>query len=136
MAKQSDEKKEGITVEQLENFGKSHRIEIFFCIIFILSSICSFFLFGPGWSIYAAGLGGIIAVWMPRHVGSLALATFHFCVAQHKVTKIVIAVFGLIVAIFLPPLVFLCIGAMAGRGFHRHAAESLKMKGSDKHRED
>jgi hypothetical protein len=130
MAKPGDEKKDGVTVEQLENFGKHHRIEIFFCILFILSSFCSFLLFGPGWSVYGAGLGGIIAVWIPKYVGKIALATFNFCVTQHKVTKIVIAVFGIILSIFVPPLIFLCIGLMAGRGFHRHAAESIKMKGS------
>lgn len=132
MAKPGDEKKEGVTVQQLESFGKNHRIEIFFCIVFILASFFSFAFYGAGWSIYAAGIGGVVSVWIPKVIGRIAHGAFRFCISQQKVTRIVIAVVACILSIFLAPLVFLCIGLMAGRSFHRHAMESMKMSGCSK----
>lgn len=112
-----DEKKDGVTVEQLEHFGKKHHVELFFSIIFILASIFSMLFYGPGWSIYAAGIGGIVAVWIPKAIEKAYLATFKFCSTQQKATCIVVAVAGLILSIFVPPLIFLFIGMMAGKGF-------------------
>lgn len=131
MANMGDEKKEGVTVQQIENFGKKHRIEIFFCIALILASCFSFPFYGPAWSIYAAGLGGAVAVWIPKHVGRIVLATMHFCLKQQRVTRIVIAVIGIVFSIFLPPVVFLCLGVVAGRSLHRHAIDAMKI--SDHH---
>ena len=133
MAKTGDEKKEGVTVQQIENFGKNHRIEIFFCIVFILSSFFSFLFYGPGWSIYAAGLGGVVAVWIPKLIGRASHGVFHFCASQQKVTRIVIAVVGFVLSIFLPPLIFLCIGLMAGKSLHRHASGCCKEHCEDDH---
>lgn len=124
MAKMDEEKKDGVSVQQIENFGKRYHVEIFFTIVFILASFFSFLFYGPGWSIYAAGIGGVIGVWIPKHIGRIAHGTFRFCNKQQKVTVIIIAVVGIILSIFLPPLIFLSIGLIAGRSFHRHAAES------------
>lgn len=131
MAKSGDEKKEGVTVQQIENFGKHHRIEIFFTIVFILSSFFSFLFYGPGWSIYAAGIGAIVAVWIPKYICRIAHGAFHFCATQQKITRIVIGVAGFILSIFLPPLIFFCIGLMAGRSFHRKAIGCHKEKCED-----
>ena len=129
MAKAGNDKKEGVTVQQIENFGKKHRTEIFFCIVFILSSFFSFLFYGPGWSIYAAGLGGVVATWIPKHIGRMIHAAFHFCITKQRTTRIIIGVIGIILSIFVPPLIFLCIGLMAGRGFNRHAIDCMKMSG-------
>jgi hypothetical protein len=126
MTKTDADKKDGVTVQQLEHFGKKHCIEIFFCIMFIFSSFFSFVFYGPGWSIYATGLGGAIAVWIPKLVGRAALGTLCFCLKQQTVTRIVIGVVGIVLSIFLPPIVFLCIGLVAGRSFHRHTIEAMK----------
>lgn len=132
MAKTGDGKPDGVTVQQIENFSKKHRIEIFFCIVFILSSFFSFVFYGPGWSVYAAGLGGAVAIWIPKFIGKGSLAAMHFCLKQNRITRIVIGVIGVVFSIFLPPLVFLCIGLIAGRNFHRQAIESMKMGGCSK----
>jgi uncharacterized membrane protein len=126
MAKQEGEKKEGVTVKEIENFGKKYRFQIFFCLSFILASFFSFIFYGVGWSIYLAGLGAIVAIWIPTKIGRAAHATLRFCFKQEKVTRIIIACVGIIVSIFLAPLIFLCIGLMAGRGFHRHGLESME----------
>ena len=124
MDNMDEEKKDGVSVQQIENFGKRFHIEIFFTIIFILASFFSMVLYSHGWSIFGLGVGGVVGVWIPKHIGKIAHATFGFCHRQQKVTVIVIAVVGVILSIFLPPLIFICAGLMAGRSFHRHAHEA------------
>ncbi len=126
MAKQEGEKKEGVTVKEIENFSKKYRFQIFFCIAFVLASFFSFVFFGPAWSIYLAGLGAVVAIWIPQKIGKAVHGTFRFCLKQEKITRIVIACAGVVISIFLPPIIFLCIGLMAGRGFHRHGVESVE----------
>lgn len=125
MAKQDGQKKDGVTVKEIENFSKKYRFQIFFCIAFILASFFSFVFFGPAWCIYLTGLGAVVSIWIPKHIGRAAHATFRFCLKQEKVTRIVIGCAGVVISVFLPPLIFLCIGLMAGRSFHRHGSESI-----------
>lgn len=136
MAKTGDEKKDGVSIQQIENFGKHNRIEIFFCIAFILASFFSFLFYGPGWSVYAAGIGSVVAVWLPKPIGRFMHAVFKFCVEQQKTTRLVIAIVGIVLSIFLPPLVFLSIGLMAGRGAIRYTIDAIKMSGCCKHEDE
>ncbi len=124
MAMHDGEKKDGVTVKEIENFGKSHRFQIFFCVAFILASFFSFVFFGAAWSIYLAGLGAVVGVWLPKQIGKLIHSVFHFCLKQERVTRYVIAGVGLIVSVFLPLLIFLCIGLIAGRSIHMHTNDS------------
>ena len=137
MAKTDNEKKDGVSIQQIENFGKHNATEIFFCVVFILASLFSFLFYGADWSIYAAGLGAAVAVWLPKSIGRFMHAIFKFCVEQQKPTKLVIAGVGVVLSIFLPPLIFLCIGLLAGRGSIRYTQDAIKMssccKGSSDH---
>lgn len=126
MAKQEGEKKEGISVKEIENFGKKYRFQIFFCIAFILASFFSSLFFGVEWSIYLAGLGAVVGIWIPKQIGKIAFATFRFCLKQEKITRIIIGCVGIIISIFLPLLIFLCIGLMSGRSFHTHGVETIQ----------
>lgn len=135
MAKNSDEKKDGVSIQQIENFGKRYRIEIFFSILLIVASCFSAPFYGMGWSVYAAGLGGAVAVWIPKQIGRMTLAIAHFCLKQQRVTRIVIACIAFVFAIFIPPLVFLFLGLVGGRNLHRLVIECAKTCGSCKDEE-
>lgn len=135
MNKQENPKKEGVSVQELENFGKNYYLEIFFSAVFILASLFSFLFFGPMLSIYALGIGGVIGSCLSKQVARLAITVFNFCLSQQKATKIVIAVVGLVFAIVVPPVVFLISGLMAGKGLCRYAKESCKMHCGHDHSE-
>ena len=87
MGKHDHEKKDGLSVQEIENFGKHYRLEIFFSGLFFVSSICSFLIFSPAWSIYALGLGGILGAILGKHVSKFILGIFNFCMSQQKPTK-------------------------------------------------
>lgn len=135
MNKLENPKKEGLSVQELENFGKNYHLEIFFSAVFVLSSLFSFLFFGPMLSIYALGIGGVLGSCLSKHVSRLSISVFNFCVSQQRATKIVIAVVGLVLAIIVPPVIFLVAGLMAGKGLCRCAKDSCKIHCGHDHSE-
>jgi len=114
--------KEGVSVQELENFGKKYRFEIFFILYFLLATLLTFFFFGPAWSVFLAGVGAIIGIWMPNKVEKMMQSIFQFVFKQEKTTKIILAVVGAIISFFLPPLIFFFMGLMGGSGMHKSAS--------------
>jgi hypothetical protein len=115
--------KEGVSVKEVEAFAKKHRFEVFFCLVFIFAALFNFVFIGRYWSILVACLGAIIGVLAPGKVEHFSKAIFHFIFKQEQTTQIVLGVVSLIVAIFLPFLIFLFIGLHAGKGMYHQAVE-------------
>jgi len=129
MGKHDPEKKDGISVREIESFGKNYRLEIFFSGLFFVASICSFLIFSPAWSIYALGLGGILGAVLGKHVSRLILGMFHFCMTQQKPTKLAIAAVAFVLAVLVPPVCFLGFGLLAGKNCIRCAKDCCKIHG-------
>ncbi len=110
-----EKKKEGVSVKEIEGYAKKHRFEIFFCILFILASLFTLIFWGAMLSIFLAGIGAIIAVFMPSKVEHLAHKMAHGLLGKEGMTQLVVGILALIVAIFLAPLVFLWLGLHGGR---------------------
>ncbi|MCK4934320.1 MAG: hypothetical protein KAR79_01920 [Simkaniaceae bacterium] len=118
------DKKEGMTVQELENFGKKYGFEIAFLLFFILASLFSFVFFGAAWSIYLAGIGGALGIWLPAKVEKFLKTAFQFAFKQEKITQIILAVVGVILSFFVPPLVFFMLGLAGGSGLHKCAMKT------------
>ncbi len=110
--------KEGVSVKEIEAFAKKHRFEVFFCLAFIFACFFSFVFFGPGWSVFLAGIGGILGVIMPARIELLTKKISHFIFKQEKTTQIVLGVVGLVISIILPPIIFLLLGLHGGKSMH------------------
>ncbi|HEY5236403.1 MAG TPA: hypothetical protein VIJ14_09515 [Rhabdochlamydiaceae bacterium] len=110
--------KEGVSVKEIEAFAKKHRFEVFFCLAFIFACFFSFVFFGPGWSIFLAGIGGVLGVIMPARIELLTKKISHFIFKQEKTTQIVLGVVGLVISIILPPVIFLFLGLHGGKSMH------------------
>ena len=111
--------KEGVSVQELENFGKKYHFQIFFAVYFLLATLLTFIFFGAAWSIFLAGVGGILGIWLPTKVEKAAKGAFHFVYKQEKATKLVLAIVGVIISFFLPPLIFFFLGLFGGAGIHK-----------------
>ncbi len=113
--------KSGISVQELENFGKKYQFEIFFVLYFVLATLFSYFFFGYAWSIFLAGIGGVLGILLPTKIEKGAKSAFHFIAKQEKITKLILGVVGIILSFFLPPLVFFLTGLMGGKGIYNSA---------------
>jgi len=122
---------EGVSVQELENFGKKYRFEIFFVVYFLLATLMTFLFFGAAWSIFLAGVGGILGIWLPKKIEKAAKAAFQFVYKQEKATKLILAIVGVIVSFFLPPLVFFFMGLMGGVGMHAAASGYEEREGGE-----
>jgi hypothetical protein len=111
-----DEKKpkEGISIKEIESFTKKHRFEMFFSLAFLLSCFFSFVFFS-GWSVVLMSIGGILGILFPEKIDVILKKVSLFCYKQEDLTQLVLGGAGLILAIFLPPVVFFSLGVFGGR---------------------
>ena len=122
----ADDKK-GMSVKEIEEFTKKHRYEVFFCALFLLSCIFGIVgYFRPSWNIFCAMAGGILGVIFPNMVESFLKTVFKFVFGQDKTIQIVLGVVGLILAIFVPFVVFLVVGLIGGRTMNIMAMDSTR----------
>lgn len=116
-------RKEGLSVKELENFSKKHRLELFLCIFYFLAGVFGIFLWRPTWCIILATVGAIIGALMPEKIRQMSMSVWQFVARQDKTTTIIIAVIAFVIAIFVPPLVFLLVGLHAGKSMHNSASQ-------------
>ena len=120
--------KEGVSVQEIENFSKKYHFEIAFTLYFILATLLSLLweLFGTKFSLFLIGIGGILGVWFPSKIKSATASTFRFIKKQERTTHLIVAVLGLLIAIFLPPLIFFLTGWLGGAGMRQIYSSDLK----------
>jgi hypothetical protein len=116
--------KEGVSVKEIEAFVKNHRLEVFFCLAFILACIFTFAWWGPGWSIIVAAIGAVIGALLSGKVANLSKMIFSFVFKQEMTIQLVLGIVGLILAIFIPPLYFLLLGLHGGKDMVQSGMES------------
>jgi ABC-type multidrug transport system fused ATPase/permease subunit len=118
-----NQSKEGVSVKEIETFAKKHRFEFFFCLAFALAFLFALIMYSSVWSIGAAALGGILGVLFPGKVAYFSKKAVHFLFRQEKTTQFILAIVLLILAIFLPPLIFLLLGLHGGKDIYHMARE-------------
>ncbi len=116
--------KEGVSVQEIENFGKKHLLVITLIVYFLLATLLTFLFFGATWSIFLAGIGAIIGILFPKKINKSAQGAFQSIYKQEKTTKTVIAVIGAAVSFFLPPLIFFLLGLMGGMSIFGSASST------------
>ncbi|HEY5235849.1 MAG TPA: hypothetical protein VIJ14_06700 [Rhabdochlamydiaceae bacterium] len=122
-----DSNKKGVSVKEIEEFTKKHRYEVFFCALFVLTCIFSLVgHFGGGWSIFFAMGGAVLGIIFPTKTESFLKMVFKFIFKQDKTIQIVLGAVALILAIFLPFIIFLVIGLIGGRMMNIMAGDSSK----------
>jgi len=124
-----EKKKEGVSVKELEGYAKKLRFEIFFCILFILASLFTLVFWGSTLSIFLAGIGGIISVFLPTQIENLSRKMAHMVFSKEGTMQVIIAIVAFIIAIFLAPIVFFFVGLHAGKSMLNLASESSQDDG-------
>lgn len=123
MAEENPKEKEGVSIREIGSFTHRHSFELFFASLFVLACIFSFVLYGPGWSIVATALGGLLGVFFPHQMTHLFKKIYAFFFKQQKIMQTILAILYLILAVLIAPLVFLVIGIHAGKDMRHWATE-------------
>ena len=124
----ADGKKEGMSVKELEEFAKKHRLEVFFCLLLLLSCVFGVwgFVLKSGWNILGLTVGGIVSIFMYDKVDSLLKKILSFAFKQDSTIQIVFAIASFVIAVFLPIFIFLLVGMFGGKSLYAQAIESMK----------
>jgi len=119
------EKKEGISVKELEGFVSKHRYEAFLVAMFVLATI-----FGMGiiwhcfWSLLFAMIGAVVGALIPGKISKMLQAVTNFVMKHDKSTQLVLAGVILVLSVLVCPLVFLLMGLHGGKSLHMMMIES------------
>jgi len=126
----SDKIKEGVSVQEIENFAKKYTSEVFSALSILVATISSLFNFftGSAWSVVFAGIGAIIGLIFPNQT-NMALGKLYGMLRTHeKSTQIIFGIVKLVIAIFVPFVLFAILGLLGGTSTHLHTYLAAKPK--------
>lgn len=121
-------KKEGVSVKELEGFAKNYRYEIFFCTLFVLATIFSLVFWGARISIFLTGIGAIVGALLAEQIHLFAKKMAVTIFTKDVSFQLIIGLIALVVAIFVAPLIFLIIGLHGGKSMMRRARKATGPK--------
>jgi len=99
-------------------------------IIATISSVFGFFT-GPSWSLIFAGLLAIIGIALPVQVGKILKKLLKFQADLPKTTIIIIGIVRIVLAVFIPFVLFAELGFLAGYSFHTTARDCHEIEHHD-----
>lgn len=115
-----EKRKEGYSVKEIQNFTMRYKFEVFYCLLFIIASLFTF-VWWCRISVFLAAIGGVLGVLLPFEVERILRKMSSFVLKQEAITQLVIGVVCLVLAVFLPFLVFLLLGLNGGMAMaHRY----------------
>lgn len=117
-------KKEGVSVKEIEGYVKSNRYEVFFVALFVLATLFTLVFWGAKISIFLAGIGAIVGTLLSAQVDQFSHKMGAAVFSKEATTQLLIGLVCLIVAIFLAPVIFLVLGLHAGKGMVKMAKKS------------
>jgi len=116
-----EQKKEGLTVKEIGEFSKKYRVEVFLCLLLLLTCIFNFIFMWGCLSVITATIGAISGLLFSSKIDSFLKTILKFPLEQQMPTQVIIAAATLIVGIFLPPVIFLFLGLYAGEAMYKKA---------------
>ena len=125
-----DKIKEGVSVREIESFAKKHTNEVFLILAIIIATFSSMldFFTGPVWTIGFCGLGAIISIAFSEKIEGIEKVIFKFLTKQDKPIQFIIGIVQIILAVFVPFVIFAQIGLLAGIAFHNFPIHVLEEK--------
>lgn len=112
--------KEGVSVREIERFARKHMAEVVTVTALIIATISSSWNFftGPKLTIFVLALGVILGTFFPDPIEKGIKQLFSFAYKQEKTTQMILGIVILIVAIFIPFIIFGAAGLLSGTAFH------------------
>jgi len=127
--------KDGVSVQEIENFAHKYTIEVFTLLAILIGSISSMYDFftGPKLTIFFLAIGAILGIIFPAPVEKGLKQIYGFTFKQEKITQVIIGIVKIIIALFIPFILFGLLGLLAGTSYHyytRHAQITHESKPS------
>lgn len=133
MSKKNKILKDGVSVQEIENFARKYMNEVFSVLALIVATISSIFDFftGAGWSLVFAGIFAIVAIIFPDQIERGLKKVYKILSKDEKSTQIILGIVRLVIAIFVPFILFGFIGLLSGISYHIHISKASHSDHSD-----
>lgn len=134
-----DKIKEGVSVQEVEDFARKYTMEVFSVLAIVFGSISSMYDFftGPKLTICFAAIGIIVGIFFPVPAEKALKQFYSFAYKQEKTTQLILGCVKIIVGLFIPFVLFGAVGLLAGTSYHyytRHAQIMSDSKPTKSHR--
>lgn len=118
--------KDGVSVKEVEDFARKYTTEVFAVLAIVIGSFSSMYDFftGPKLTIAFIAIGIILGIFFPVPVEKGLKQFYSFSYKQEKMTQIILGFVKIVISLFIPFVLFGCIGLLAGTSYHyytRHA---------------
>ncbi|OGN56663.1 MAG: hypothetical protein A3D96_05965 [Chlamydiae bacterium RIFCSPHIGHO2_12_FULL_44_59] len=124
-----DKIKEGVSVQEVEDFARKYTTEVFSVLAIVIGAISSMYDFFTGSKLTIAFLviGIILGVFFPAPVERGLKQFYSFSFKQEKTTQMILGVVKIVVGLFIPFLLFGFIGLLAGTSYHYYTRQAQVM---------
>lgn len=115
-----DKIKEGVSVQEVEDFARKYMTEVFSVLAIVIGAISSMYNFftGPKLTIAFLAIGVIIGIFFPAPTEKGLKQFYNFSYKQEKTTQLILGLVKVIVGLFIPFLLFGFVGLLAGTSYH------------------
>lgn len=122
----TDKLKEGVSVKEIEEFTRKHTTEVFSILAILIATVssCWDFFTGPKLTIFFVALGCVVAILFPVQIERGLKQLYNFAFKQEKTTQMIIGAVKIVVAIFIPFLIFGIVGLLAGSSYHYYVRQA------------
>jgi hypothetical protein len=133
----TDKIKEGVSVHEIEHFARKHTMEVLAVAALVIGAISSAwdFFTGPKLTIFLFTLGAVLGIFFPNPVEKGMRQLYNFACKQEKTTQIIFGAVKIVVAIFIPFVLFGIFGLLSGTAYHYFTRHSQGSSGGTSHRE-
>ncbi len=124
--KSANKYQSGLSIHEIEQFTRQHVTEVFTILALATGAIASAFDFftGPKMTITIAAIGAIWGIVSPKNIELLLKQVAQFTYRQDNNTQMVLGVVKLVIAIFIPFVLFGLVGMMAGASYHYYLRQA------------
>ena len=121
-----DKIKEGVSVQEVEDFARKYTTEVFTVLTILIGSVSSMYDFftGPKMTIGFIAIGVILGIFFPAPIEKGLKQFYNFAYKQEKTTQMILGLVNIVIGLFIPFVLFGFLGLLAGTSYHyytRHA---------------
>ncbi len=131
-----DKIKEGVSVQEVEDFARKYTTEVFSVLAILIGAISSMYDFftGPKLTIAFVAIGVMLGVFFPAPVEKGLKQFYSFSYKQEKMTQLILGCVKIVVGLFIPFILFGSIGLLAGTSYHYYTRHAQIMSENRPHR--
>lgn len=124
-----DKIKEGVSVQEVEDFARKYTTEVFTVLAIVVGSVSSMYDFftGPKFTIIFLAIGMIMGIFFPAPVEKGLKQFYSFASKQEKMTQMILGFVQIVVALFIPFILFGFVGLLAGTSYHYYTRQAQIM---------